>query len=188
MEIVVSQLLKKFEDGRISRRELIQSLAALALAGSGAPAAAQVSGFKTARLDHISYQAGDYRRTRDFFAKLMGMPVDGDDGKRYCQLLFGETHRAGARARSFIGVNTSAANGQSPGAPGTIDHLAFTIEDWNTDRVKAELERRGLKPRLQAGGPGDTPNYVSFHVQDPDGLGIQISGIARPGDSAYKKT
>jgi len=52
--------------------------------------------------------------------------------------------------------------------------------------VKAELERRGLKPRLQQGGAGDTPNYVSFHVEDPDGVGVQISGIARRGDSLYK--
>ncbi len=48
------------------------------------------------------------------------------------------------------------------------------------------LERRGLKPRLQQGGAGDTPNYVSFHVEDPDGVGVQISGIARRGDSLYK--
>ena len=28
------------------------------------------------------------------------------------------------------------------------DHIAFKIEDWDTDKVKAELDRRGLKPRL----------------------------------------
>jgi hypothetical protein len=111
------------------------------------------------------------------------MPVQGDDGKRYCQLHFGEPHRQGARERSFIGVNTRTAGGPAtgPAAPGTIDHLAFTIENWDTDRVKSELERRGLKPRLQAGGPGDTPNYVSFHVQDPDGFDVQISGISTAG-------
>jgi catechol 2,3-dioxygenase-like lactoylglutathione lyase family enzyme len=112
----------------------------------------------------------------------MGMSVVGDDGKGYCQLQYGEAHGVGARARSFIGVRTRAADAPA----GRFDHVAFSIDDWNTDRVKGELERRGLKPRLQPGGAGDTPNYVSFHVEDPDGVGIQISGIARRGDSLYK--
>jgi hypothetical protein len=68
-----------------------------------------------------------------------------------------------------------------------VDHFAFRIDDWNTDRVRSELERRGLKGRLAQGGALDTPNYVSITVQDPDGVGVQISGIARPGDSAYRQ-
>jgi catechol 2,3-dioxygenase-like lactoylglutathione lyase family enzyme len=140
------------------------------------------------RLDHVSYQVRDYTRTRDFYADLLGMPVQGDNSKDYCQLHFGEAHRAGARERSFIGVRTRPADAQpaNPNPFARIDHLAFTIEDWNTDRVRTELERRGLKPRLAPGGAGDTPNYVSFHVPDPDGFEIQISGIARPGDSLFK--
>jgi len=46
--------------------------------------------------------------------------------------------------------------------------------------------------RIQESGPGNQGpgirsrrDYVSLTVQDPDGLGVQISGIARPGDSAY---
>jgi catechol 2,3-dioxygenase-like lactoylglutathione lyase family enzyme len=184
MEIVVSELLKKYEDGKLSRRQLIRSLALAAVAAAApADAAAQGQrGFRTTRLDHLSYQVRDYKRTRDFYSDLMGMSVVGDDGKGYCQLQYGEAHGVGARARSFIGVRTRAADAPA----GRFDHVAFSIDDWNTDRVKGELERRGLKPRLQPGGAGDTPNYVSFHVEDPDGVGIQISGIARRGDSLYK--
>ena len=54
------------------------------------------------------------------------------------------------------------------------------------ERIVETLERRGLKARLQQGGALDTANYVSLTVQDPDGLGVQISGIARPGDTLYK--
>jgi len=43
-----------------------------------------------------------------------------------------------------------------------------------------------LKARLAQGGALDTKNYVSLTVQDPDGLGVQISGIAKPGDALYK--
>ena len=61
METLISQLLKDFEGGKMSRRQLIQSLALAALAGSAAQSsAAQTgSGFKTMHLDHISYQVPD---------------------------------------------------------------------------------------------------------------------------------
>ena len=33
-------------------------------------------------------------------------------------------------------------------------------------------------------GPGGT--YASFHVPDPDGYDVQISGDLKPGDSLYE--
>ena len=187
METLISQLLKDFEGGKMSRRQLIQSLALAAFAASAARSAdAQGNGFKTVHLDHISYQVPDYRRARDFYAGLMGMSVVDDNGKDYCQLQFGDSRVAGARDRAFLSVRTPQPGPAANPGP-RVDHVAFKIDNWDTNRVKAELDRRGLQPRLQAGGPGDTPNYVSFHVKDPDGFEVQISGIARPGDSLYKK-
>jgi hypothetical protein len=81
---------------------------------------------------------------------------------------------------------TREGEAPEPNPKPRVDHIAYKIEDWDTDRVKAELERRGLTPRLDTGG--DTPNYVSFHVEDPDGFDLQISGIAQPGDSQYEKS
>ena len=49
-----------------------------------------------------------------------------------------------------------------------IDHIAYTIENWDKNAVKAELERRGLNPRP------DTEN--SFHMKDVNGFDLQISG------------
>ena len=37
--------------------------------------------------------------------------------------------------------------------------------------MKAELEKRGLKPRPDMVGD----NFKSFHVKDPDGWDLQIS-------------
>lgn len=189
MEAFVARLVKEFEDGRMSRRQLIQRLALAATAGPAAvsrAAAQTTSAFRTVRLDHMSYQVPDYRRTRDFYAGLIGMSVEADNGKDYCQLQFGDVHNAGARARSFLSLRTPASQGGQSVNP-RIDHLAFTIDNWDTNRVRAELERRGLKPRPAPAGDGDTPNYMSFYVPDPNGLELQISGIARPGDSLYKR-
>jgi len=181
METVVAQLLGQFEAGTLTRRQLIQSLAAAALAigGGTGPASAQAAGLRTMNLDHISYDVSDYRRTRDFYADLMGMTVANDNGKDACELHFGDARGVGVRDRTMISIRTRAA--------AHVDHFAFKVDNWNTDRVRAELERRGLKGQLARGGALDTPNYVSLTVPDPDGLGVQISGIAGPGDSAYQK-
>ena len=81
-----------------------------------------------------------------------------------------------------IARNRSRQSGQAAGP--RVDHIAYRIDEWDTDSVKAELERRGLKPRLDTGGG---PLYASFHVEDPDGFDLQISGVVKPGDSLYKK-
>ena len=190
METVISQLIEQFEKGTVTRRQLIQSLALAAVAAPGAaPVGAQTGGFRTMNLDHVAYNVVDFRRTRDFYAGLLGLTVVNDNGKNNCELHFGGARGVGVRDRMMMSLTNLPEPSGAPGAavrrPG-IDHIAWKIEDWDTDRVRAELERRGLKPRLAAGGAIDTPNYVSLTVPDPDGLGVQISGIARPGDSQYK--
>ena len=181
MEQIIAALLKDFEAGKMNRRQLIQGMAVAAAAiwGPGsAPAEAAGKGFKTMSLDHISYQVADYKKTRDFYADLMGMSVSDDNGTNQCFLHFDDALLIARNKR------------QRPGAPADpdpkplVDHIAYKIDQWDTDTVKKELESRGLTPRMDTNGG---PNYVSFHVKDPDGFDLQISGLAKPGDSQYKK-
>ena len=60
METMIAQLLTQFENGTLTRRQLIQGLAAAALAAGGVTAAAQGGGFRTINLDHLSYDVTDY--------------------------------------------------------------------------------------------------------------------------------
>jgi catechol 2,3-dioxygenase-like lactoylglutathione lyase family enzyme len=153
MEHVIDKLLRAFEDGRVTRRQLVQTLAATAAAATPL-AAAEGKGFKAVTVNHISYQVADYAKTRDFYADLLGMKVTQDTG-RQCYLSFGDT---------FL----LPRNGRAGAATPRIDHVAYTIETWDKDAVEAELRRRGMEPRP------DTPD--SFHVKDPDGFDLQISG------------
>ena len=174
------RLVRDYEAGRLTRRQLIQGLtfAAAAAFAPGDAAAQARRGFQTLNLDHISYQVSDYKKTRDFYADLMGMKVTDDNGTSQCFLHFDDA--------LLIARNRRPRPGESADQTGRplVDHIAYKIDNWDTDTVKAELERRGLQPRLDTNGG---PNYVSFHVQDPDGFDLQISGTARPGDSQYKK-
>ncbi len=156
MEHIIAKLLQDFEHGKITRRQLIQSLAVTVTATSAigaAPAAAvEGKGFRAIAVNHISYQVSDYARTRDFYAGLFGMKVSHDEGNQ-CFLAFGDT---------FIIPRNRPSNTPH------IDHIAYTIDNWDKDAVEAELKRRGLQPRP------DTEN--SFHVEDPNGFDLQISG------------
>jgi catechol 2,3-dioxygenase-like lactoylglutathione lyase family enzyme len=160
MELVIGNLVRDFEKGKLSRRELIQSLALAVTAASAATVgaspsrAAESKGFKAIAVNHISYGVADYAKTRDFYADLLGMKVSGDNGKQ-CDLSFGDTFIIPRKTR------------QPDGKP-FVDHFAITIADWNKDAVEEELKRRGLEPRP------DTDN--SFHIKDPDGYDLQISG------------
>ena len=156
MEHVIAGLLTEFERGRITRRQLISSLALAAAGVAQAPVLQAQAGFKAIAVNHISYQVADYARTRDFYASLLGMKVSHDDGKQ-AYLSFGDH-----------GTWLLPRNARQPGTAPKVDHIAYTIEDWDKDKVKAELERRGLEARP------DTDD--SFHVKDPDGFDLQISG------------
>jgi catechol 2,3-dioxygenase-like lactoylglutathione lyase family enzyme len=156
MESIVSGLLSDFENGRMSRRDLVRkmTLAAAATAvnvPAVGQAAAPASPFKAISVNHISYNVADYAKSRDFYADLLGMSVSKDNGKQ-CLLSFGD---------SILVVR----NKRQPDDKAGIDHMAYAIANWDEAKVKAELERRGLNPRK---------DNSSFHVKDPDGFDVQI--------------
>jgi len=160
MEHIIARMLEDFEHGKITRRQLIQSLAlaaaATGAAGSVALARDKAKGFSAVAVNHISYQVTDYAKTRDFYADLFGLKVVADTGKQ-CRLVLNDSN-------TFIIPRNAPSEVTSP----RIDHIAYTIAGWNKSEVEAELKRRGLNPKP------DTDN--SFHVTDPNGFDLQISG------------
>jgi catechol 2,3-dioxygenase-like lactoylglutathione lyase family enzyme len=90
MDKFISRVLAEFEGGKITRRQLIQTIAgaaALYSAGAGVEAeAASTLGLRTISVNHISYGCPDYTKARDFYVKLFGMdyPADMDSGGQAC--------------------------------------------------------------------------------------------------------
>jgi catechol 2,3-dioxygenase-like lactoylglutathione lyase family enzyme len=187
MEGVIASILKDFEDGKMTRRQLIQSLAMVAVAGPAAAAVAPQAAapaakapWKTVHLDHISYSVSDYKRSAAFYQSLMGWEIADDNGTNQAMLKIGnigEVIIRNARRPEGGAVPVSApalaAAGQAPRPPitGVINHVSWGIEPWDTEGVKAELEKRGLKPRPDMVGE----TFKSWHVLDPDGWDLQIS-------------
>jgi len=182
MENLIAKLLTDFEQGKMNRRQLIQSLAMASAAASAASAGTNGSiGLKAIAVNHISYAVPDYKRTRDWYADVLGMGISHDDGNQ-CYMTFGngswllprnnrrpEGQGRGGQNRTPEQVAAAAAAAAArPPVTGLVNHIAYTISDWDAEKVKAKLEGYGLKPRV------DTEN--SFHVTDPDGYDVQISG------------
>ena len=90
MESVVAALLRDFENGKLTRRQLVQTLALMAVGSPVSSAIAQGMAttptkpagtpWKTVWLDHISFQVSDYKKSVDFYTDLMGWKVLNDTG------------------------------------------------------------------------------------------------------------
>lgn len=179
MENVIAGLLSDFENGKMTRRQLIQSLALAAVAAAPAstvvgqtPAATPAPApWKTVWLDHISYAVSDYKKSAAFYTNLMGWEVQNDNGTNQATLKIGNVGGIIIRNRREPAANAQPGQPGRPPITGVINHISYGISPWNTDAVKAELERRGLNPRPDMVGE----NFKSYHVTDPDGWDLQIS-------------
>jgi len=195
MEHVIAGLLADFERGRMTRRQLIKSLALIAASPAAAQASAQNAStipaprdpapWKTVYLDHISYAVSDYRRSAAFYRDLMGWELKQDEGQRQCTLKIGDigeiivrnSRHPGESNGSSTAGTVGALGGSEPKPPltGVINHISWGVQPWDTEKVKSELEHRGLNPRPDMVGS----SYKSFHVFDPDGWDLQISNQTR---------
>ncbi len=161
MEQMIASLLRKFEEGRMNRRQLVQSLAAAAGAASvvGPAYGATVGATK---INHISYRVADYAKTRDFYSGLLGMKVSGDNGKTACSLAIGDMaiHVNGSKdpLHSVDGVSI-------PLHTPYVDHIDYDT-DQSKEAIGAELNRRGMKSQTKGG---------SFRIKDPDGFDVTLS-------------
>jgi catechol 2,3-dioxygenase-like lactoylglutathione lyase family enzyme len=151
MDSVITDLVGRFDDGTLSRRQLIQGLTALAAAGSALPAAAQTAPFKSTRIDHISVQTTDLARQVAFYEKVFGLKVLNEDKENKI---------------ARMGVTKIIGSLHEKPPVGIVDHFAIAIEDFDREKVTAELARLGLEAE-------ENLDY-GFFVRDPEGVPVQI--------------
>jgi len=154
MEAIIAGMVKRFEAGALSRRELIQGLAALSAAGAGPAARGQAAGgLRGIKIDHVSIQVDDLPRSIAFYKETFGFTQISEDRPN-------EIVRLGA-GKVLVSLHHKAPTR-------LIDHFAIGIEKFDKDAVTKQLEARGIQPQenLDAG----------FHIVDPNGIRVQIMG------------
>ena len=151
MDSAISGLVQRFEQGALSRRELIQGLSALALAVAAPAAAQQPSGLKATGLNHLGVLCSDVSRSTAFYMNALGMTLLSEDKPK---------------GIARLGVKGTLMSLRQAQPAGTVDHFAISVEGFNEDAIKRTLEQRGYAPsRTEESG---------FHLKDPDGANVQL--------------
>jgi len=181
MEGFVAAKLDEFDRGKISRRRLIEALTLAATSAYAADGAkAEGSALKVALVNHISYSCPNFRQAGDWYSKVFNLEQVGLKDTEVT-LPFGNMgeHPYNVTAKdvpvTFIiaraldrPVNPRTAGRPKPEA--VIEHIGYTVADFNRERAKAELIAMGVK-NVRDGG------LYSLHLDDPFGYDVQISGL-----------
>jgi catechol 2,3-dioxygenase-like lactoylglutathione lyase family enzyme len=148
MQLIIERMVRDFERGRLTRRQLAASLAALV---TGAQAAPKPSGLRAVSLNHVTVRVPDLQRTSQFYQEFFGLPL--------------KQHSA---TTHILGVGSSFFGIEQKGDTAALDHYDFGIAGFNADDVTAKLKERNLK--LEPGGSKE-----SFKFRDPDGFVVQVN-------------
>lgn len=154
MKAIIDRLLHDFEEGRLSRRQLVHHLGAMAAVAvpgaAAAPPAAQEPGptFQAVGLNHIALSVTDIPRSRDFYVRHLGLTVTRES-ESSCFLDCGS---------QFVALFRT----EQPG----LNHYCYAVEGYDVDAAEETLRAAGLPPRVSG-------NRIYF--DDPDGLEVQLS-------------
>jgi catechol-2,3-dioxygenase len=124
----IEAMLNKFECGKLTRRQLVLSLAAVA---AGAQSAAKEEGFRAVSINHITVKVPDLHRTSNFYQEFFEMPLKQHSAK---------THILGV-GDCFFGIE----QGDSQAA--RVDHFDFGIAGFDADAVRARLSKLNFEIR-----------------------------------------
>lgn len=149
METTIANLVSSYEQGKLSRRQLINALALMAGASGLGISAPPAAPFPASSVNHIAITVSDVQKSSEWYKDLFGLKPEQDTDK-VAVLGFGNT----------VLVLRPGAN------PGRITHFCFGVKGFKMTEAEAELKKRGLDPRK---------DNESYHVKSPEGTDIQIS-------------
>ena len=150
----IDALVTSYEQGALTRRQLLQSLAVLAAPAAVAGQAPAGALMKGRNLHHVNLQVSDLARSEAFYRRLLGLSpsrrVQGPDN-----------HGLDLPGGGLFIL-------QKSDRPGRLDHFCIGVDDFDADRMRAAVKAAGIG--AVQGSAAD-----NFSVGDPDGLRVQIS-------------
>ena len=152
MEHTIDTLVRQFERGRLTRRQLVQGLLVVA----ATPVLAQerpVGAFRPTGIDHVQITVTDLKATQQFYEKLFGVTTTSPNPTQLSLRL------------GSAGNTISVHNESGPIKP--IDHFGIAVQDFSAEAALATVKRvvPGFKTEI-------TGNSV--FVVGPDAVRVQI--------------
>lgn len=153
MESTIDAFVKDFEQGKMTRRQLVKlvagAAATMALVGRSTSAiAAESSTFTATGVNHIALNVPDIDVSRDFYVKHLGMEVSRQ-GSNNCFMNCGN---------NFVALFKSPTPG--------MNHYCYSVKNYDVRDAEEKLKAAGLKPRVAG-------NRIYF--PDPHGLEVQLA-------------
>ena len=155
----LDSLLDRYDDGSLTRRQLLAVLATLAVPVASAPATPRIAPAR--QLNHATLFVRDVAKSQQFYQRLFGMPVLTPQPP-------GVNLAVGT---AFIGLYP-ADSGVEP----RIDHVCLGIDHFDADVTKQKLAAEGVESTIRL--RGDTKE---LYFADPDGIRIQIQDVRYRG-------
>src|SRR5437588_6082443 len=152
MQHTIETLVRQFERGTLTRRQLVQGLLLVA----ASPALAQeppIGAFRATGIDHVQITVSDLQATQQFYEKL-----------------FGVTSKVTAPTQLSLAIGTagdSVSVHSEAGPIKPIDHFGITVENFSADAALVTIQR--IVPGTKAQKQGD-----SVFVMGPDGVRLQL--------------
>ena len=156
----LERLVGLYDQGTLSRRQLLQGLLALGsspFAASGLLGTRQTPAlFHTRTLNHVTLYASSVARSKSFYQRVTGLPIQAED-KDFCEFRL---------EGGFLGICAPDA-GQQPG----FNHMCFGIDAYEPGAALTALKAAvpEAKPTLE--------NENQVYVQDPDGVRVQFADV-----------
>ena len=178
MSDMIEGLVRRYEGGGMTRRELVVALSALVVARS-APAAAPAAQANAApipvtTLNHVTLTVSDVQRSVEFYQRVLGLPLVTTQG----------TERDwSAAAVPVLGIGDGPqfiAFGQ--GSTPSINHYCLGMEGFDAAEVVDRLAAHGITARIRRRADSDPP-AEELMFNDPDGIAVQIQDVSYCGGS-----
>ena len=168
MSAVIDGLLKQYEGGQISRRDLIVSLSAMALTSRTATAQSNNPPLPVQNLNHVTLNVTDVARSEVFYHRLFGMPT-----------VFRQSNGAVPIMQLGTGPQFVALGGNANTTP-RISHFCMTVSNFDPDRTMAILNEQGVEGGRVRMRDGEVPE---LYFTDPDGISVQLQDVSYCGGS-----
>ena len=178
MSRAIEQLVKRYEGGGMTRRELVLALSALVMARPAGGAAAQPGAapapIRVRTMNHVTLTVSDVQRSVEFYQRVLGLPLVTTQG----------TERDwDAPAVPVLGIGDGPqfiafSRGDRP----HINHYCLGMEGFDAAEIVARLAEHGIEARVRMRADSDPP-AEELIFNDPDGIPVQIQDVSYCGGS-----
>ncbi len=177
MSRMIEQLLKRYENGQMSRRDVVLSLSALFLSSGAASGQSRTAPVAVRSLNHASISVSNVDRSVEFYQSLFGMRVISREGTPGNPI---------AGGGAGVGVVVNLAPGPGPefigiykAEPvGHIGHFCLGVQNFDADAVLKTLKDRGVTARMRTRGESK-----EIFLTDPDNVQVQLTDVSYCGGS-----